>query len=67
MYVARYHLHHGGGDLVLARQYLEFVATSNAEEVNQANELLRRYFQTPAMRQARAASEGTTAAGGSVA
>jgi len=30
------------GDLLLAREYLERVATSNAEEVSQATELLKR-------------------------
>lgn len=72
MYVARYHILHGGGDLALARQYLEWVAVSNAEEVTQANELLRRHLPVAAMRQqqqqsaanaqGRAASEGPSAA-----
>lgn len=31
-----------GGDLLLARAYLERVANSNAEEVNAATELLRK-------------------------
>lgn len=69
VYVARYHIQHGGGDLILARQYLEFVATSNAEEVNQAAELLRRYLpqaiklrQQQQNAQVRAASEGPPAA-----
>ncbi|KAJ3003858.1 hypothetical protein NUW54_g5089 [Trametes sanguinea] len=44
VYVARYHILQGGGDLALARQYLEWVAVSNAEEVTQANELLRRHL-----------------------
>ncbi|KAI0704990.1 TPR-like protein [Cerioporus squamosus] len=65
VYVARYHISHGGGDLALARQYLEFVAASNAEEVNQANELLRRHLPTSLRQQsARAASEGVAAAAG---
>ncbi|KAI0819986.1 TPR-like protein [Trametes gibbosa] len=51
VYVARYHILHGGGDLVLARQYLEWVAVSNAEEVNQANELLRRHLPVAVLRQ----------------
>ncbi|KAI0630266.1 TPR-like protein [Trametes polyzona] len=68
VYVARYHILQGGGDLVLARQYLEWVAVSNAEEVNQANELLRRHLPAAIIRQQqqniaastqnRAASEG---------
>ncbi|TBU33911.1 TPR-like protein [Dichomitus squalens] len=64
VYVARYHIQHGGGDLDLARQYLLLVSTSNAEEVNQANELLRRYLPAATLRQqqqnaqVRAASEG---------
>ncbi|PCH43652.1 TPR-like protein [Wolfiporia cocos MD-104 SS10] len=32
VYVARYHIQHGGGDMLLAKQYLEEVAASNAEE-----------------------------------
>ena len=64
MYVARYHISQGGGDLALARQYLELVAASNAEEVNQANELLRRHLPSSLRQQsARAASEGVAASG----
>ncbi|PIL36102.1 transporter [Ganoderma sinense ZZ0214-1] len=61
VYIARYHIQHGGGDFVLARQYLDFVATSNAEEVTQANEMLRRYQHVLRQQQnpqVRAASEG---------
>ncbi|KAI0645601.1 TPR-like protein [Trametes meyenii] len=65
VYVARHQILHGGEDLATARQYLEWVAVSNAEEVNQANELLRRYLPAAVMRQqqqagthGRAASEG---------
>ncbi|OSX66337.1 hypothetical protein POSPLADRAFT_1133350, partial [Postia placenta MAD-698-R-SB12] len=32
VYVARYHLIHGGGDIALAKEYLEAIASSNAEE-----------------------------------
>ena len=42
VHVARYHLVHGGGDLALARAYLEKVVLSNAEEVREATELLKR-------------------------
>lgn len=42
VYVARYHLIHGGGDIALAKEYLEAIASSNAEEVGQATEMLRR-------------------------
>ncbi|KAL5523535.1 hypothetical protein ACEPAG_7708 [Sanghuangporus baumii] len=45
MYVARFHLDRGGGDLVRAQQYAERVAQSNSEEVTYANELLRRIQQ----------------------
>ena len=62
--MARYHIQHGGGDLTLARQYLEFVASSNAEEVTQATELLRRPFKAQNASAARATSEGPSAAGG---
>ncbi|KAI5121571.1 hypothetical protein M0805_000751 [Coniferiporia weirii] len=42
IYVARFHLDRGGGDLERARQYAERVAQSSAEEVGAAKELLRR-------------------------
>lgn len=42
IYVAKYHMDKGGKDLALAQDYLERVAASNAEEVAQAAELLRR-------------------------
>ena len=42
MHVARYHLLQGGNDLELARKYMEKVAASNAEEVREATELLKR-------------------------
>lgn len=40
--VARYHLHLGGGDYELAKRYMEKVATSNAEEVREATDLLKK-------------------------
>lgn len=40
--VARYHLDEGGDDLELAKRYMERVASSNAEEVRTATELLKR-------------------------
>ncbi|KAI0047771.1 TPR-like protein [Auriscalpium vulgare] len=39
VYVARFHLQRGGGDLELAREYLEKVAASNAEDADLASEL----------------------------
>lgn len=42
MYVARYHLMQGGGDLELAKTYTEKVAGSNAEEVREASDLLKK-------------------------
>ena len=42
VYVARYHLMHGGGDLALAQDLMEEVATSNSEEMAQAADLLKR-------------------------
>ncbi|PSR81158.1 hypothetical protein PHLCEN_2v6493 [Hermanssonia centrifuga] len=42
VYVARYHLLQGGGDLLLAKQYMDIVASSNSEEVGQAAELLKK-------------------------
>ncbi|KLO15382.1 TPR-like protein [Schizopora paradoxa] len=41
VYIARYYME-SGGDLILARAYLDRVANSNAEEVNAATELLRK-------------------------
>ncbi|EPT05038.1 hypothetical protein FOMPIDRAFT_1112440 [Fomitopsis schrenkii] len=34
VYVARYHVEHGGGDLALAKELLEPIAASNAEELS---------------------------------
>ncbi|TFY58515.1 hypothetical protein EVJ58_g6367 [Rhodofomes roseus] len=42
VYVARYHIIHGGGDLALAKELLEPIASSNAEEVSQATDLLKK-------------------------
>ncbi|CCM01108.1 uncharacterized protein FIBRA_03156 [Fibroporia radiculosa] len=42
VYVARFHLMHGGGDVALAKDYLETIASSNAEEVGQATDLLKK-------------------------
>lgn len=42
VYVARYHLLHGGGDLELARDLMEEIASSNSEEVAQATDLLKK-------------------------
>ena len=42
MYVARYHLFWGGGDLKMAREYSEKVAGSNVEESTVALEYLRK-------------------------
>lgn len=42
MYVARHQTTAVDGDLELAREYLERVATSNSEEVGQATELLKK-------------------------
>lgn len=47
MYVARFHLDRGGGDIARARQYAERVSQSNSEEVTFANELLKRIQQFP--------------------
>jgi hypothetical protein len=46
IYVALHHMSVPGGDLMLARQYLERVAGSNAEEVAQASDLLKKVKQT---------------------
>ena len=45
MHVARYHLLQGGNDLELARKYMEKVAASNAEEVREATDLLKKILQ----------------------
>ena len=42
IYVARHQLHAPDGDLFLARDYLERVASSNAEEVAMAADLLKK-------------------------
>lgn len=42
IYVALHHMTTENGDLFLARDYLERVASSNAEEVAQAAEMLKR-------------------------
>ncbi|EPQ57253.1 TPR-like protein [Gloeophyllum trabeum ATCC 11539] len=42
MFVARYHMYLGGGDLELAKEYLEMLANSHAEEVAQATEWLKK-------------------------
>ena len=42
VYVAHYHLLQGGGNLELAKELMEEVAESNAEEVDQAIELLKK-------------------------
>lgn len=42
IHVAIYHMKLDNGDLLLAQDYLERVAASNAEEVTQATELLKR-------------------------
>ncbi|KAI0036954.1 TPR-like protein [Vararia minispora EC-137] len=41
VYLARYHLYRGGGDLVLALQLMEKVAGSNSEEADAAQELVK--------------------------
>ncbi|KAJ3554079.1 hypothetical protein NM688_g3293 [Phlebia brevispora] len=42
VYVARYHLLQGGGDLELAKDLMEEVASSNSEEVAQGTDLLKK-------------------------
>ena len=42
IYVARYHLLQGGGNLELARDFMEEVAASNSEEVATGVDLLRK-------------------------
>ena len=45
VYVARYHLLQGGGELDLARDLMEEIASSNSEEVAQATDLLKKVQQ----------------------
>jgi anaphase-promoting complex subunit 8 len=45
VYLARFHLHRGGGDLALAAQLMEKVAGSNAEDADIAADLLRKVHQ----------------------
>lgn len=42
IYVARHQMVTAGGDLLLAKEYLERVASSNVEEVTQAADLLKK-------------------------
>ncbi|ETW80740.1 hypothetical protein HETIRDRAFT_61808 [Heterobasidion irregulare TC 32-1] len=42
VFVARYHFEKGGGELDLAREYLEKVAASNSEEADRASDLLKK-------------------------
>ena len=55
VYVARYHVEHGGRDLALAKELLEPIASSNAEEVTQATDLLKKTRAALAKMQAEAA------------
>jgi len=57
VFVARYHLLHGGGDLAAAKALMETIAASQAEEVSQASELLRRIRHTIASRELKEAEE----------
>ncbi|EIW82916.1 cell division control protein 23 [Coniophora puteana RWD-64-598 SS2] len=45
VFVAHYHMGIEGGDVLLAKEYLEKVAQSNAEEVSRASEMLKRLEQ----------------------
>ncbi|CAL1706904.1 unnamed protein product [Somion occarium] len=51
VYVARYHLSQGGGDLFHARELMEVVASSQSEEVTQATDLLKRIRSAIAQKQ----------------
>ncbi|KAF9450423.1 TPR-like protein [Macrolepiota fuliginosa MF-IS2] len=62
--VAEYHLRVAGGDLYLAKEYLERVANSNAEDVMKATELLKVVKSTL---QARSQNNGTELGGQTVA
>lgn len=50
LYVARYHVDRGGGDIKRALTYTEKVAQSNAEEVSAAAELLKRMLSLPGVK-----------------
>ena len=41
LYIAQYHYLHGGGNLALAQEYLEQISSSNSEDVNAAQDLLK--------------------------
>ena len=45
LFVAHYHMGTEGGDLLVAKEHLEKVAQSNAEEVSRASEMLKRLEQ----------------------
>ncbi|KIP08436.1 hypothetical protein PHLGIDRAFT_104401 [Phlebiopsis gigantea 11061_1 CR5-6] len=51
VHVARYHLLQGGDDLELAKRYAEKVAASNAEEVREATDMLKKIKQAMASKQ----------------
>ncbi|EMD37381.1 hypothetical protein CERSUDRAFT_114054 [Gelatoporia subvermispora B] len=61
--VARYHFQYGGGDLQLAKQYLETIASSNAEEVGFATDLLKRLRAHLARMEAQKLSAGADVEG----
>lgn len=56
MYVARYHLLQGGGDLMLAKDLMEEIASSNSEEVAQGTDLLKKIIIAIAAKQQQEAS-----------
>ncbi|KAI0070177.1 TPR-like protein [Panus rudis PR-1116 ss-1] len=63
VYVARYHLLHGGGDLFHARDLMESVASSQSEEVAQAADLLKRIRAAIAAKQQADAARASQAGG----
>lgn len=62
VHVARYHLLQGGGDLELAKEYMEKVASSNAEEVREATDLLKKIKLALSAKQEADAAMGTSGA-----
>ena len=65
MHVARYHLLQGGDDLELAKRYTEKVAASNAEEVREATDMLKKIKQAMALKQQAEAKPAAAGSAGS--
>jgi len=59
LYISQYHYLHGGGNLSLAREYLEQLSASNSEDINAAQELLKQAMAAIRAKEGRVKAEGT--------